>query len=120
MLRTLCYDSMYPSSGVLGIFSFPTRKFLDVKGTQGVILGFFGGWVGYFGGRVVVDGSAKRGIWRLWRVCARCVMSLMVSLCFNWKVRRSWRASMPGMTVPVSVMAGFFLRFIFLWPRRNC
>lgn len=24
-------------------------------------------------------------------------MSLMVSLCFNWKVRRSWRASMPGM-----------------------
>lgn len=84
---------------------------------------------------MVVDGSAKRGIWRLWRVCARCVMSLMVSLCFNWKVRRSWRASMPGMTVSVMaglvgvivlgvqvlVVSGFLLlRFIFLWPRRNC
>lgn len=94
---------------------------------------------------MVVDGSAKRGIWRLWRVCARCVMSLMVSLCFNWKVRRSWRASMPGMTVSVMAglvgvvlgfqvtwpavptgratlrpVSGFFLRFVFLWPRRNC
>lgn len=43
---------------------------------------------------MVVDGSAKRGIWRSWRVCARCVMSLGVSLCLFWKVWRSWRALM--------------------------
>lgn len=98
---------------------------------------------------MVVDGSAKCGIWRLWRVCARCVMSLTVSLCFNWKVRRSWRASMrqdssqhPGVKpLAVLVIVGFvanlaamefrqsvnllvvglLLRLTnFLWPRRNC